>query len=143
MPSAIEQIVDTYVRLNNRRALEAMLMHRQRLAISIKGKVYDRSPVIEKIDEDIAGLHNRWSVRHGQGNGARKGASRRSARQRTRKRMLLSGSWRGQATERFNRRAMTLRCSGLCCWLCCRKSAAYCSWWGDQRNERALSGLWA
>jgi len=73
MPSAIEQIVDTYVRLNNRWALEAMLMHRQRLAISIKGKVYDRSPVIEKIDEDIAGLHNRWSVRHGQGNGARKG----------------------------------------------------------------------
>jgi hypothetical protein len=43
MPSAIEQIVATYVRFQNRRALEAMLMHRQRLAISIKGRVYDRS----------------------------------------------------------------------------------------------------
>jgi hypothetical protein len=56
MPSAIEQIVNTYVRLNNRRALEAMLIHRQRLAISIEGKVYDRSPVIENLDEDIAAI---------------------------------------------------------------------------------------
>jgi hypothetical protein len=56
MPSAIEQIVDTYVRLNNRRALEAMLMHRQRLAIRIKGSLYDRSPVIEKVDQDIAAI---------------------------------------------------------------------------------------
>jgi hypothetical protein len=56
MPSAIEQIVDTYVRLKNRQALEAMLMHRQRLAISINGRVYDRSPVIEKIHEDIAAI---------------------------------------------------------------------------------------
>jgi hypothetical protein len=56
MPSAIEQIVDTYVRLKNRRALEAMLMHRQRLAISIKGRVYDRSLVIEKVDQDIAAI---------------------------------------------------------------------------------------
>jgi hypothetical protein len=56
MPSAIEQIVDTYVRLKNRRGLEAMLMHRQRLAIGIKGTVYDRSLVIEKVDEDIAAI---------------------------------------------------------------------------------------
>jgi hypothetical protein len=56
MPSAIEQIVDTYVRLKNRRALEAMLMHRQRLAITMKGRVYDRSPVIKKVDEDIAAI---------------------------------------------------------------------------------------
>jgi hypothetical protein len=56
MPSAIEQIVDTYVRLNNRRALEAMLMHRQRLAIGIKGRGLHHSLVGEKIDEDIAAI---------------------------------------------------------------------------------------
>jgi hypothetical protein len=33
-----------------------MLMHRQRLAISIKGRVYDRSQVIEKADEDFAAI---------------------------------------------------------------------------------------
>ena len=52
----IEQIVDTYVRLKNRGALEAMLLHRQRLAFSIKGRVCDRSPVTEKVDEDIAAI---------------------------------------------------------------------------------------
>jgi hypothetical protein len=35
MPSAIEQIVDAYVRLKNRRALEEMMRHRQRLAIDL------------------------------------------------------------------------------------------------------------
>jgi hypothetical protein len=35
MPSAIEQIVDAYVRLNNRRALEEMMRHRQRIAIDL------------------------------------------------------------------------------------------------------------
>jgi hypothetical protein len=33
-----------------------MLMHRQRLAISIKGGLYDRSLVIEKVDQDIAAI---------------------------------------------------------------------------------------
>ena len=56
MPSAIEQIVDTYVRLNNRRALEALLMHRQRLSIGIKGRGCHRSLASEKIDEDIAAI---------------------------------------------------------------------------------------
>jgi hypothetical protein len=56
MPSAIEQIVDTYVRLNNRRALEAMLMHRQRLSIGLKGRGYHLSLASEKIDEDIAAI---------------------------------------------------------------------------------------
>jgi len=54
MPSAIEQIVDTHVLLKNRRALEATLMHRRRFAISIKGRVYDRSP--EHIAAIQAGL---------------------------------------------------------------------------------------
>jgi hypothetical protein len=56
MPSAIEQIVDTYVRLNNRRALETMLMHRQRLAIGIKGNGFHHSLAGKKIDEDIAAI---------------------------------------------------------------------------------------
>jgi hypothetical protein len=30
---------------------------------------------------------------------------------------------------------MTSQCSGLSCWRCCRRSAAYCSWSGDQPNE--------
>jgi hypothetical protein len=56
MPSAIEQIVDTYVRLNNRRALETMLMHRQRLAIGIKANGFHHTLAGEKIDEDIAAI---------------------------------------------------------------------------------------
>jgi hypothetical protein len=38
MPSAIEQIVAVYVRLNNRRALEQLMMHRQRLAIDLSAR---------------------------------------------------------------------------------------------------------
>jgi hypothetical protein len=56
MLSAIEQIVDTYVRLKNRRALESMLMHRQRLSVRIKGKGCHGSLASEKIDEDIAAI---------------------------------------------------------------------------------------
>jgi hypothetical protein len=35
-----------------------MLMHRQRLAISIRGRVYGRSLVIEKVDQDIAAIQD-------------------------------------------------------------------------------------
>lgn len=55
MPSAIEQIVETYVRLKNRRGLEELMMHRQRLAIDLKGRSgYDFSLPIGQIDEEIA-----------------------------------------------------------------------------------------
>lgn len=55
MPSAIEQIVETYVRLKNRRALEGLMMHRQRLAVDLKGRSgYDFSSPIQQIDEEIA-----------------------------------------------------------------------------------------
>ena len=55
MPSAIEQIVDTYVRLKNRRGLEALMMHRQRLVVDLKGRSgYDFSRPIQQIDEEIA-----------------------------------------------------------------------------------------
>ena len=55
MPSAIEQIVDTYVRLKNRRGLEELMMHRQRLAVDLKGRSgYDFSLPIGQIDKEIA-----------------------------------------------------------------------------------------
>ncbi|KJC37806.1 hypothetical protein [Bradyrhizobium sp. LTSP857] len=55
MPSAIEQIVDTYVRLKNRRGLDQLMMHRQRLAVDLKSKSgYDFSLPIGQIDEEIA-----------------------------------------------------------------------------------------
>ena len=55
MPSAIEQIVDAYVRLKNRRGLDELMMHRQRLAVDLKSRSgYDFSRPIEKIDEEIA-----------------------------------------------------------------------------------------
>lgn len=55
MPSAIEQIVDAYVRLKNRRGLESLMMHRQRLAVDLKGRSgYDYSLPIRQIDEEIA-----------------------------------------------------------------------------------------
>jgi hypothetical protein len=55
MPSAIEQIVDTYVRLKNRRGLEGLMMHRQRLAVDLKGRSgYDYSLPIRQIDEEIS-----------------------------------------------------------------------------------------
>jgi hypothetical protein len=55
MPSAIEQIVTVYVRLNNRRALEQLMMHRQRLAIDLSARSgYDFSRAIRQINEEIA-----------------------------------------------------------------------------------------
>jgi hypothetical protein len=43
------------------------------------------------------------------------------------------------ARERYDRPVMTSRCSGLSCWRCCRRSAGYCSWWGNRRMSAALS----
>jgi hypothetical protein len=55
MPSAIEQIVDSYVRLKNRRGLDELMMHRQRLAVDLKSRSgYDFSLPIGQIDEEIA-----------------------------------------------------------------------------------------
>lgn len=56
MPNAIEQIVDAYVRLKNRRGLDELMMHRQRLAVDLKSRsgAYDFSLPISKIDEEIA-----------------------------------------------------------------------------------------
>lgn len=56
MSNAIEQIVDAYVRLKNRRGLDELMMHRQRLAVDLKSKSgsFDFSLPIGKIDEEIA-----------------------------------------------------------------------------------------
>lgn len=56
MSNAIEQIVDAYVRLKNRRGLDELMMHRQRLAVDLKSRsgAYDFSLPIGKIDEEIA-----------------------------------------------------------------------------------------
>jgi hypothetical protein len=54
MESAIERIVASYVRHNNRLALEQMRMHRQRLAIDLKMRAgYDFSQAIRAIEDDI------------------------------------------------------------------------------------------
>lgn len=55
MPSAIERIVDVYVRLKNRRGLDELMMHRQRLAVDLKSRSgYDFSLPIGQIDAEIA-----------------------------------------------------------------------------------------
>jgi hypothetical protein len=55
MSEAIQQIVDAYVRLNNRRALEDLRMHRQRMAVDLKSRTgFDLSLPIRQIDEEIA-----------------------------------------------------------------------------------------
>jgi hypothetical protein len=55
MAPAIQGIVDTYVRLKNRRAIEDLLIHRRRIAIDLKGrKGYDFSRPIAQIEEEIA-----------------------------------------------------------------------------------------
>lgn len=54
MEPAIQKIVDAYVRLGNRRAVEDLLMHRRRLSIDLRGRSgYDFSRPIEQIDEEI------------------------------------------------------------------------------------------
>ncbi len=59
MSSAIELIVEGYVRLNNRQALEDLRAHRQRLAADLKhrqsqGGAFDYSKSITQIEEEIA-----------------------------------------------------------------------------------------
>ena len=55
MEPAIKGIVDTYVRLKNRRAIEDLLIHRRRLALDLKvRRGFDFSRPIEQIDAEIA-----------------------------------------------------------------------------------------
>jgi hypothetical protein len=55
MPNAIEQIVDTYVRLNKRQAFEDLKIYRQRLAINFKARTgYDFSLPLVQVEDEIA-----------------------------------------------------------------------------------------
>jgi hypothetical protein len=57
MTTAIEQIVDTYVRLRNRQKLEDLRMHRQRLAIHLEARTgYDLSLPIRQVEDEIAAI---------------------------------------------------------------------------------------
>ena len=58
MPKAIELIVDVYVRYQNRRALGDLMVHRQRLVASLRGRPnvakYDFSKVLGQLDYEVA-----------------------------------------------------------------------------------------
>ena len=57
MDKAIERIVDAYVRLRNRKALEDMRTHRQGLLSDLKNRsdlVYDVSGPIRELEDDLA-----------------------------------------------------------------------------------------
>jgi hypothetical protein len=59
LTKAIEGIVDAYVKLGDRRALEDLRMHRRRLAVDLKGRSsgsYDFSLPLGQIDEEIAAI---------------------------------------------------------------------------------------
>jgi hypothetical protein len=57
MPSAIQQIVDAYVRLKNRGALEDLRAHRQRLAHDLRARNgFDFSVPAGQIDDEIAAI---------------------------------------------------------------------------------------
>lgn len=55
MEPAIKRIVETYVRLGNRRAIEDLLIHRRRLAITLKARDgYDCRRPLAQIEEELA-----------------------------------------------------------------------------------------
>jgi hypothetical protein len=56
LTKAIEGIVDAYVMLGDRQALEDLRMHRRKLALDLKGRrgSYDFSLPLGQIDEEIA-----------------------------------------------------------------------------------------
>ena len=57
MSKAIEQIVNAYVRLGNRRRLEDLLTHRRKLAVDLKMKSdFDFSLLISQVEEEIAAI---------------------------------------------------------------------------------------
>ena len=59
MSTAMETIVGAYVRMRNRRALDELRMHRQRLAIDIrlrKNSNFEHGLIIRKVAEDIKAI---------------------------------------------------------------------------------------
>ena len=59
MPTAVELIVQGYVELNDRQALESLKKHREDLAAHLKGKAggwFDYSASIRQIENDLAAV---------------------------------------------------------------------------------------
>jgi hypothetical protein len=55
MTEAIQKIVDVYVRLDNREALEDLRMHRQRLVMNLKARTgYDFSLPLLQVEDELA-----------------------------------------------------------------------------------------
>ena len=55
MEPAIKGIIDSYLRLGNRRAIEDLLIHRRRLAADLRGRTgYDFSRPLAQIDAEIS-----------------------------------------------------------------------------------------
>jgi hypothetical protein len=54
MEPAIKRIVETYVRLRNRGAIEDLLIHRRRLVVNLRARLgYDVSRPLAQIEEEI------------------------------------------------------------------------------------------
>jgi hypothetical protein len=57
MKTAIETIVDSYIRLNNRQALEDLRLHRQRLAVDLLARTgYDFSLPLRQVEAEITAI---------------------------------------------------------------------------------------
>ena len=55
MTEAIQKIVDAYLRLTNRQALEDLRMHRQRLARNLQARTgYDFSLPLLQVEDELA-----------------------------------------------------------------------------------------
>jgi len=72
MSTAMEQIVDACVRLGNRRALEDLRLHRQKLAVDLKGKTgFDFSLLlIGQLEEELAVIEKGLERLHAEGAGS-------------------------------------------------------------------------
>jgi uncharacterized small protein (DUF1192 family) len=77
----MELIVDAYVRLGNRRALEDLRLHRQKLAVDLKGTTgFDFSLLpISQLEEELAVIEKGLERLHAEGAGTAAGEDGPSA----------------------------------------------------------------
>ena len=77
----MEQIVDAYVRLGNRSALEDLRLHHQRLVVDLKGKTaFDFSLLpIGQLEEELAVIEKGLERLHAEGAGTAAGPDGPSA----------------------------------------------------------------
>ena len=74
MSKAMEQIVDAYVRLGNRSALEDLRLHHQKLVVDLKGKTaFDFSLLpIGQLEEELAVIEKGLERLHAEGAGTQR-----------------------------------------------------------------------